>query len=158
MARRAIRIAFVSVQLHAQRGFRLTGGRWLDGIHIGRRRGRRFVEDHLQHPLPAMHGPMALAIRSQTQHPGLREQSAAMIFGSQSHALEGIALHARDAVVLGEPRVHHRPVRVEELAHAQILFENLAEKRGPFRDHTLLQMRIVIRVKFLVRCKHTDAL
>ena len=117
----AVGVVLVRGQLHAQRGLGLRCGRGLDGLDVGGRRRRRLADDGFQHPLAAMHRAMPRAIGGEAENGRLREQSAAMIFRPQRDALEAIFRDVGNLIVLGEPRVEHRPVRIEELAQAEIL-------------------------------------
>ena len=60
------------------------------------------------------------------------------------------------AVELCEQRVHHAPIRVEELTQRKAAGEHFIEKRFRLADHAAFQRFVVIGVEHLVRLEHAD--
>ena len=100
----------------------------LDGGHIRRRRRRRLAQDAVEHPRAAHHGACRSAIGRDLEDACMREHAAAMMLRLERHFAERHPMHVRDAVVARQSPVEHRKVRVDEVPHAQVFFQQFVEK------------------------------
>ena len=87
---------------------------------VGWRRRRRCAEDVVEQPAAAQHRRRAVRIRRDGQDAALTEQPAPHAVG-EGDAPEVAAVHVRDPVVAGEPLVHERVVRGDQIDDAAIL-------------------------------------
>ncbi len=84
----------------------------LERRHVRRRRRRRRAEDVLEDPLAADHRRRAGRVRGDRQDAPLAEQAAPHAVVAELDAPELAAVDVRDAVVLGQPLVQVRVVRL----------------------------------------------
>ncbi len=103
----------------------------LERRHVGRRQRRRAAEQVLQDPLAAMHRRRAIRVRRDQQQAALPEQTATGIARNR-HAPEVRAVDVRDAVVLRQPLVHERVVRIEQIQHRSVLAQDALEEHLRF--------------------------
>ena len=68
-----------------------------------------------------------------------------------------IALHAGDAVVLGEAFVEHGEVAVQDVPHAEVVPEQFLEEVLRLGDHGLLQVLLELGVELGVGLGEVDA-
>ena len=102
-------------------GFSSSGG--TSGGGNRRRRAEQVLED----PLAAHHRRRAVRVGGDEQQAAVAEQTAARIVGHR-HAAEVGTVDVRDPVVPGQPLVHERVVRIEEIEHRSILAHDALEE------------------------------
>ena len=117
--------------------------RVLERRHVRRRRRRRRAEQHLQHPLAALHRRGAIGHRREQQDAALRQQAAARL--RQRHAAEAGAGDVGNAVVPREPLVDERVVGGDQIEHAAVLADDAVEEELGFLDERLGQRAVPVR-------------
>ena len=75
----------------------------------------RLADDALQHPFAAQDRRRPCAVRRHLQDAGVRHHAAAMAVRRQLGLAQFAARDAGDTVMLGQPLIEERPVRVDEL-------------------------------------------
>ena len=143
VAGRAARVGAVLLELLADRD-RAADVR-LDGLDR-RRRGRRLQsQDSLGDPVAAEHRRGRRAVGGHLEDAGLRHHPAAEAVGRQLHLAESGAGDAADAVMLGQPLVQEREVRIDDVPRRQVGAQEFGEE-----EPRLLQRRQLQRVVELV--------
>ena len=102
---------------------------------------------------------MPHAIAGERENRRVREQAAAMALSGQRDALEFVGVaecRLGQTVKLRELRVHHGPVRVQELAQREAAGEHFTEEGLRLADHATLQRLVVVGVELLVGLEHAD--
>lgn len=84
--------------------------------NIGRCRGRRIVEQFAKYPGTTLNGAGVLAIAPHGQNAGHANESTAGGLLGKLHLAEGVTLHSRDPVIVGENVVHDHVIRLEKAA------------------------------------------
>ena len=112
---------------------------FVEGGNAGRRVGRRRIEQVVEHPPATQHRRGARRIGRNGQDARLREHAATLAIG-EFHAAEGGAGHAVDSVVLREPLVQVRVLRVEELEDAAVLADDVLEEQHRLVAHREAQV------------------
>ena len=67
-----------------------------------------------------------------------------------------IALHAGDAVVLGQTLVEHREIAVDDIADAEVVAQQCFEERLALAQHALLEVRLELGVELGVGLGEVD--
>src|SRR5262249_12605773 len=133
VAARAGRIGTMRLDLLAQRlglhGARLVA--LLERRHVWRRRNGRRVEKRAEDVLPAVHRRCSGGDRGERQDAALAEQSETIRI-RQLHLAETLAVDAGNTVVLREALVEERVVGVQQLEHAVVLAQDVAEEHFRF--------------------------
>ena len=101
-------------------------------------------------------------IGGEHQDRGLGQQSTAMVFGAQRHALHPGLGRTRQAVMQRQARIEHRPVGSQKLAQRKILREHLGKVGRALLHHALHVAALVEdaaqvrRVVAVARCAAFD--
>ena len=133
----AARVGAVLLQLLADR-HRAADIR-LDGLDR-RRRGRRLQpQDPLGDPVAAQHRRGRRAVGGHLEDAGLRHHPAAEAVGRQLHLAESGAGDAGDAVMVGQPLVQEREVRIDDVTRRQVGAQELGEEEPRLLQRGQLQ-------------------
>ena len=111
---------------------------------VRRRRRRRRGQDVFQDPLAAFHDRGAVVVGRHRQYAGLAQQAAATQLRVEVHPAHRRAVHARYAVVLGQPLVDERIVGVEEGQDAAVLAEHRHDEHVGLVQHRLAEPLVEI--------------
>ena len=113
--------------------------------HVCRRRRRCRAENVFQDPLAADHRRGPVRTRRPGQNRALSQQPAAHAVAGKRNLPEALAIDAGNAVVLRQPLVQERVVRVEQIEDAAILPDDAVEEQLGLAAEGLPQ--VVVKVE-----------
>src|SRR4029077_8084560 len=111
----------------SQRSLQWFTSRFLELRDVGRRWRRRGIEQILEDPFPPFDGRSARRVRRDREHAGMT-QKAPPLAGCERHALKLFSLNPLDAVMLRQPFVDEREIRIQKFENAAVLADDAIEK------------------------------
>ena len=124
----------------------VSTGLLLERGHVGRRLRRLDAEERLQEPLAARHRRRAAAadvtVISAPLPSSPRRMSSS---GRQRHAAELRAVDVRDSVVLRQPLVDERVVRLQQIEDAAVFLDDAGEEQFGLALERVAQVVVEIR-------------
>ena len=113
-----------------------------DGAGIGRRWIGGIAQDVPQDPGAANHRRRGRAIGRHLEHAGVRQHTPALTGRRQFDDTQRRPLDTGYSVVLRQPLVQDRKIRIDKVCQAQVPFEHLLEEQLCLLDDGLAQQHV----------------